>query len=626
MPRLAPALVSRFRRRRRAAVALGGFLAALIVAEGVSARDQVAPAATLGLEDIEAGSVGTARTVLAGTAIEEFDVEIVSIVHGTGPDQDMILAKGLGATIERLGVAQGMSGSPVYVGGKLIGAVSSTWSFASEPYLGITPVNQMAREAAFGFEARRAAIDPTSPRSPGVSASAGGGGAAVHWPGEADAAPLLAPPAAWTATGAPGFSPLGAPLVLSGFDPRVVELASGLFAPWGFTVAAGGGGGAGEVGGPLEPGATVGVRLAGGDVNMTALGAVTWIDGDRVHAFGHPLFQLGEVEMPIVTGLIHAVIPSRMISFKLGSGAEVVGTLTDDRRSGVFGRLGVVPHLTRFELAIARPGETERYGFDLVRHPALSSTLVGLTAANAVLARGGTFGEETVRYVQRVVLDDGRETTVRTLFAGDRTISQVTRALSDVASAIVTNPFETVAIDRIEAELTYEPGLHAAVLTEIAIDDDTPRPGDTILGTYTLRDFRGDETRHRFSVPLAPDAREGRYLLLLADAPTARLYESERDPRSFAPRTLDEYLERLATLRQPDDLHIHLYRSSPGVLIDGRPLPDLPPSVISVMRGSARSGVEEDLPAEIVHESRVPIGRFLQGGHSLLFEVRKDRP
>ncbi len=603
------------------ATALG---CAFLAAAGASVQadtldDFPAPAGSLGLEALVPGQIATARTVLQGTRIEEFDVEIVSVVRGIGPHQDMILAKGLGETIARIGVAQGMSGSPVYLDGKLIGAVSSTWSFALEPFLGITPVHQMAREAAWGFARTDAA---------GQDASIGS--AAPHWPGFGEAPPLLPPPPAsvassGTARSTPGFVPIGSPLVLSGFDPRVVDLASEIFAPWGFTVAAGGGGDSVE-GGRLEPGATIGARLAGGDANMTAIGTVTWIDGDRVHAFGHPLFLMGGADVPFVTGTIHAVIPSRMISFKLGSGADVVGTLTDDRRSGVYGRLGRIPRLTRFDLKIERDGESESYGYDIIRDPDLGPTLVGLTGTNSILVRGGTTGEETVRYVQRIVLDDGRETTVRTLFTGSRTISQIGQVLSEATAAIARNPFEEVSIDRIEAELTYEPGIRAAFLTEISIDDDRIEPGESLGGSYVLRDWRGREAPHRFEIPIPADAREGRYLLLVADAPTARRFESERDPRTFAPRTLDEYLVRLSELRRRDDIHIHLYRSSPGVLVDGRPLPDLTPSAMSVTRGSARSGVQENLPAEIVHEARIPAGRLIQGGHTLLLEVRKEKP
>jgi hypothetical protein len=556
------------------------------------------------LESLAPGTRGVARTVLSGTRISEFDVEIVSVVRRVGPGRDLVLAKGVGDEIERLGVAQGMSGSPVYVGGELVGALSSTWAFAKEPLFGITPAGQMAREAEWSW--RSAEHASTEPEADG-----GRGFLEGHAPPGHD--------------GAAGFAPIGSPLVLSGFDRRIVELAAERFEPWGFTVTEGGGaGGAGQQGGAIEPGATIGVRLAGGDVEMTAFGTVTWVEGDRVHAWGHPFFQMGDVEMPLVSGFVHATVPSQSISFKLSGGGEVVGTCISDRASGVYGVLGRTPRVTTFDLTVTALGEAETFHFELARNRFLTPPLVGITAANAVLKRAGAVAEETVQFRQRVVLGDGRDTVVETLIAGDQTLAQVTELLGAATRAIVLNPFEEVEIARIEAELTYDPAVRLGVITGLAVDDDTPEPGDVLRGHYTVRDWRGAERPHRFAIPNPKDAREGKYLLLVADAQTAERFEAERAPRLFAPRDLDEYLERLRRLRQTDEVHLHLYRGSRGVLIDGTPLPDLPPSALAVMRGPNRSGIEEELPAELVHEQRVPAGRFVMGGHNLLLEIRKE--
>jgi hypothetical protein len=576
-------------------------LAAVALA-GMAGPPASAPAQEpLPVDQVQPGSRGVARTVLRGTEVEEFDVEILSVIRNMTPKRDMILARALGEEMERLGVAQGMSGSPVYVDGKLLGAIATTWSFAQEPVFGITPAVQMESEADWARD---------------------------HGGGEASARPR--PPGfpdrpASPAEGAAGLRPIGSPLVLSGFDSRVVEAASELFGPWGVTVAEGGSAGRGE-GGPIAPGQTLGIRLVGGDVAMTAIGTVTWVDGERVYGWGHPFLQLGDVEMPAVNGYVHAVVPSAAISFKLASGGDVVGTITSDRGSGVAGNLGAAPPVTELDLTVVRHGAPERYRYELARNAAITHTLVGLTAANSILRNGRGFGEETVRFTQNITLGDGRGTTVETLIAGEQTVGQVVGLLSQATKAIATNPFEDVEIVRIDAELRYEPEIRMGVLTELTVDDDTPQPGDVIRGSFTIREYRGGERTHRFAVPLPEDAREGRYLLLVADSRTAEQFEAERDPRSFTPRTLDEYLERIRGLRQTDEIHVHLYRRSDGVLIDGRPLADLPPSALAVMRGAARSGVEEELPAELVHEERIPAGRFLSGAHDVLLEVRKEKP
>jgi SpoIVB peptidase S55 len=577
---------------------------------------------TFPLGDVRPGMTATFHTVMRDTTIEPFDVEVLSVVRNIGPGQDMILARALGDRIEHEGVSQGMSGSPVYIDGKLLGAVSSTWSFAKEPLLGITPVGQMMSEAEGSF--RRASVDgDAAPGRLGPGAAPGSGSGPPE--------PGTFSPSAALRGHAPqadprGFAPIASPLVLSGFDRRLVDLAAQWFEPWGFRVVEGGAAGGTQQGGAIVPGATLGVRVAGGDANMTALGTATWIDGDRVYGWGHPFFQMGDVEMPLVSGYIHATVASRQLSFKFGSGGEVVGTLVNDRRSGIAGRLGPGPHLTTFDVTVRRGDDAEHFHYELIRHPQLGPTLTGIVAANSVMANGGSFGEETVRFRQRIVLDDGRDTTVETVFSGEQTLSSIVDLLGEAAGVIANNPFERVAIDSMQAELTYEPGIRLGTITEIALDDDTPRPGDTLRGAYLLRDYRGEVSRHRFSIPLPADAPEARYLLLIGDSRTAERFEAERAPRLFAVRSLDEFLERIRRLKQTDEVHIHLYRQSEGVLVDGIPLPDLPPSAMAILRGAARSGAADDLPAELVAEQRDRAGKVVQGAHTILFEVHKETP
>jgi len=583
------------------------------------------PPVFLPLAELEPGSIATVKTVLQGTTIEEFEVEIVSVVRKIGPDQDMIIARGLGDRIEHLGVAQGMSGSPVYQDGRLIGALSSTWPFLREPLLGITPAEQMAHEADWSFAHQEEATVGTGTVGTGTVGTASAAAdlaARIGLPAPRGDRLRQSPPAP---RGGNGFSAIGAPLVLAGLDARLVGVAAQLFEPWGFTVAEGGGGMSGK-GGAMEPGATIGVRLAGGDANITAIGTVTWIDGDRVHAWGHPFFQVGDVEFPLVNGEIHTVVASSMISFKLGSGGDVVGTCTSDRRSGIAGRLGQEPRLIDFDIRLEQRGESRTWHYEIVRDRELAPALVGLTAANSILVREGGLREETVRFRQRIELEDGRETTVETVITGDRTAGQVSELLGAATRVIASNPFEDVAIRRIEAEIVSDPGIRATFLTQVSLDDRSPRPGDTVRGGWVLRDYRGGESRGRFAIPLPENAREGRYLLLVADAATAEEYEAERSPRDFAPRTLDEMLARLSRLRRTDELHVHLYRQSDGVLIDGRPLPDLPQSTRAIIEGTARSGRAAALPAELVHEERIPLDRFVQGAHTILFEVYEEKP
>jgi hypothetical protein len=174
-----------------------------------------------------------------------------------------------------------------------------------------------------------------------------------------------------------------------------------------------------------------------------------------------------------------------------------------------------------------------------------------------------------------------------------------------------------------DAAIAFDSGARLSAIMRVATEADSLLPGETIRGSYVLRDWRGEERTEPFSIALPTHARTGRYLLVVADGMSAEQFEAERNPRAFAPRSLDELLARIDRLRSTEEVHILLYRQTQGVLVDGRPLPDLPLSALSVMRSASRSGVEEDLPAELVAESRVPTGRFVQGSHTIRLDVRE---
>lgn len=619
-------------------------IATIAVLAASFALDADATPPTFPLESVRPGMIGIAHTVFSGTAIDTFSVEIVSVVRNIAPKQDMILARALGERMEHLGVAQGMSGSPVFVDGKLLGAMSSTWSFSKEPLLGITPFEQMLSESLtspqFGL------LDPAhhSGSGPFPEGTLAFGAARI----------------ADRSTSSP--CPIGSPLALTGFDRRLVSLADSLFRDYGVTVIEGGAVGRTDEGGDIRPGATLGVQVVGGDANMTAIGTVTWVEGNQVFGWGHPFFMSGEVEMPLVNGAIHGIIPSHLISFKMGSGGDVLGTIVADRRSGIYGRLGKIPRTVSYNLTVyrgghvfdsagaksdtgkagtngaagsgsaagqrkpARESSTETYHYDLVRDVNLLPMIVGLVSTNSFLVAGGAIAEETVAFEQSIQLEDGRKTSVRTFFAGDQNAAEISALLSEAVQVIVSNPFEEVEVRQIDATLRIQDDVKMAVITRVAADADTLSPGETLRGRYTLRDWRGQESTRGFSFDIPRTARTGRYLLLVSDGPTAEQFEAERNPRAFGPRSLDELLERIDRLRLTNEVHLLLYRATQGVLIDGTPLPDLPVSTLAVMHGAARSGSAAELPAELVGQTRHDAGRVVQGSHTIRIDVKKEKP
>jgi len=285
------------------------------------------------VEDVRPGMVGVARTVFEGTELQEFKVQILGVLRNVqGPRRDLILARLEGARLAESGVAQGMSGSPVYIDGRLIGAISySIGAFSKEPIAGITPIAEMKDATSLpvrrGTQQARLNL-PVTREGLAAALSAASAQLAPFARRPADVQVSGLSPSAGAQLGAM-LRPIATPLLMGGFEPETVDLISSPFSQAGFSPVLTGASGAQipAITGPLREGDAIGVALISGDLEMGATGTVTHIDGDRVYAFGHPFYNLGPTEFPMTRAYVHTILPSLMTSFKISSLGETIGVM-----------------------------------------------------------------------------------------------------------------------------------------------------------------------------------------------------------------------------------------------------------------------------------------------------------
>ncbi len=335
--------------------------------------------AQMGINEVRPGMVGVGRTVFDGTRVEEFKAHIIGVLENViGTHRNLILAKLEGGPLANTGVIAGMSGSPVYIDGKLVGAVSyALGSFSKEPIAGITPIAEMTDSTSFSdirppgtkvkveypftpeslTAAFRKALNwnrpfadrPSDAQLTGVSAISGLGGGEIGT--------LL--------------RPIATPLVMSGFEPELAGVLGNAFREQGFIPTGGSASGprAGEAPyeGPLKPGDAVGVMLVGGDLQLGGTGTVTHIDGDRVYAFGHPMYNLGPIEFPMTRAYVYTVLPSLFSSMKLSTTGEIIGTVVQDRATAIAGKLGAGPNMIPVTVSLeSARGPKQTFNFRVV--------------------------------------------------------------------------------------------------------------------------------------------------------------------------------------------------------------------------------------------------------------------
>src|SRR5438876_7639895 len=334
-----------------------------------------AAAETMPLSQIQKGMRGYGVTVFEGNRLDKFDVEILGVLHNIGPSQDLILAKVDSPVIQRAGVIAGMSGSPIYIDGKVIGALAWSWQFEKEPVAGITPIEEMLKIADLGASTSSAVIAAT-PRisaSEFVSAIANQKEAEVFEKLESGFA------SASPASTMSGVRPIAVPLSMSSFAPDTISRFSKYLDAMGFVAVPSGSTTAGASSSlskaEFHAGDAVGAVLLNGDFNVAATGTVTFIDGNRVYAFGHPFLDMGEVSFPMAKSDIIAVMPSLASSFKFANTGAIVGSFRQDRSTGIMGMIGDKADMIPIDLSVEGSGPGQSHHVNIGRHSLLAPPL-----------------------------------------------------------------------------------------------------------------------------------------------------------------------------------------------------------------------------------------------------------
>ncbi len=319
-----------------------GVTRAQLVAPGASAS-RGEPANIMPVKDVRPGMTGEGLTVFRGTKPEPFKFRVVSVLRNFLPKQDIILIRVEDERVEKSGVAAGMSGSPVYIDGKVIGAVAYAWSFSKEPLAGVTPIEAMLAEKS-------------RPRRRDGDVYADGGRARA--PGAAFAAEA----AATGGFGDARLEPVAVPLAVSGLSAEALSTVASDLQQLGLVPLRAGGGGPSlrPEKGHVEPGSAVGVELIRGDMSAVGTGTVTYVDGNHVFAFGHPMLGTGEVELPLVESEVHTFMPSLATSFKMASPLAEVGTLVQDRQSCIVGDLSRRTKMMPVQVTVRVPDSEPR--------------------------------------------------------------------------------------------------------------------------------------------------------------------------------------------------------------------------------------------------------------------------
>jgi hypothetical protein len=573
------------------------------------------------LEQVKPGMKGKGRTVFLAGDIQEFDVSILGIIANNQPKRNIILARFSGRGLEQTGIIQGMSGSPVYIDGKLIGAVAYSFPFSKEPIAGITPIGEMLAVAEETGPAKPSGVPAlplqTSLSLADVMAAAGERFAmrpTVFAQGQA-------------------LSPIGIPLVFGGFSRAVIEEARPLFASWGFSPMDWGaygqsGGAAPTAEMSLREGDPVAVELVGGDLRVAAVGTVSYVDGDRILAFGHPLYNLGKVDYAMAEASILAVVPSLESSFKLATAGRRLGRFSQDRTAGMLGEIGKMPQPVPLEIRLTEAGgRVKEFRVELTNDKLLTPLLLNMTVASLLSSEERSIGDISYALDGDVYLDNGAGVHLEDLFTGN--LDAAATGLSGLLTAVVyfvnNNEFEPVGIHRISLNIRAVEEARFSFLERVWLDKYEVSAGERIQVKVYGRAFGGQSFEQEAFIEAPPLPAGSEFHLIIADAASIHQIETlQYRSQDFQPRSLGQLIRLLNNLRKNNRIYFKMMAAKPGLFLKGEELPNLPPSMKSLFASPrAAASAPTELTRSTLREYQLPIPYVFRGLASIPVMIKR---
>jgi hypothetical protein len=569
----------------------------------------------MAVEEVRAGMTGVGYTVVHGTEPEEFGVEILGVLDNMQPNQALIIARLSGLGLEQSGVAAGMSGSPVYIEGKLVGAVAyRLGAFATEPIAGITPIDNMLRLT--GSEATRPAAAP-GPSAGGDMLAAAADLMRGRMPDMATLQPAVA---------AAGIAPIVTPVSIGGAHPEVVRRLGPLFAAMGWQPVIGGVSQNPRLSEPLKPGSAVAAQLMRGDMSLTATGTVTWVDGEQVLAFGHPFMQGGNVDFPMVGAEVLLVINSMADSQKLtAAGSQVIGSIRQDRLAGILGVVGPPPPMIPVRIGVQGAGVDEELHFEMLTDKSLSPTLLFLGLANGLQSVGALLGDSALQVAGELHLDpELGAVRIDNLFSSaSQAYFPLSQTITSIYELLYDNPFEPIEVRSVDLEITMRSDRRVAEITRVWADRVDVRPGDQLTVTVWLKPYRQPETAIEIGVRIPDDLAPGPLTLQVGDAALFSGEQGRPGPQPYPPQSIGQLIEKLNKTRRSDRVYYELSRAGAGAFYGGRSMPSLPPSVLQILTGGNTSGETVELRTTVLAEGAEQVEYVVSGEHRIELNVRR---
>jgi hypothetical protein len=592
------------------------FLAGLLCAGGTSNATAGTwdPAKYIGIDEIRPGMKAYCLTCYSGTKIEKFEMDVVSIIHNYEPGRDTILVQGTDERFIHTGPVWGCSGSPVYIEGRLAGALATAYTYSKDPLYGVTLIKDMLR-------VDKAVLPRPSPAHHGylLNFTEPIDFARIH---EQITTPQFSKPHTLT-----GMAALPCPLITSGLPTQVAEQLNESVEPLGLAVVSGTGGGIAtniDMDIQLAPGGCLAVPLVAGDISMEAIGTATDVVGDKVYGFGHSFLGYGPVNLPMATGQVHTVVSSVARSVKLASAIKIVGALTRDESTAVIGRIGAKPHMFPLTITTDDYRDTEKhvYNCQIAHDRSLTPILLNSTLAGVGARLGDLPPDHTIEYEVALGVEDAEPITFENVSTGLGLTEMIVETISPV-SMLMNNPYKKVDIQSIDFNVRIVPKSIASHIWSVDLSNSEVKAGQNIDIDVVIESVLAGKKKYECSFQIPQTLEPGKYELIVCGGYGYELFLRKAVPYRFISQNLAGLVEALRYLLaiERDKLYCVLVLPPGGVAIEKAELPDLPPTKALVLQNESRTLRTQ--PYQHWLEKRLETGTVISDRKSIRITVEK---
>lgn len=543
------------------------------------------PAKYISIDEVRPGMAAYCLTCLKGTEIEKFNLDVLSVVRNVDPGMDWILVKCTDDRFIHSGPIAGCSGSPVYIEGRLAGAIAYVpgGSFSKDPLFGVTPIEEMLKVGQSNPSQKHAI----------------GQGFVFDFSKPINLAEITEQITAGRSSAGRSVTSLTAlpcPLITSGLTGAAFKQLEGSVESFGLMVvpAVGGtaGQGATDKDAQLVPGAPLAVPLVTGDITMEVLGTATEVVDGKVYGFGHSYLGYGPVDLPMATAQVHTVVSSLFLSFKLGSVLKVVGALTSDESKAICGRIGAKARMIPLTIRVERYNDTKvrLYNCQMAHNQMLTPIALQSAVAGAVLSLGDLPPEHTIEYKVAIGIDGAESVSFKNVSASRGLAEIITDSIGSIA-LLMDNPYKKFDIKAIDFDVRVEPNNSISHIWSVELSDSKVKAGQQVQVAVVVESFLAEKKKYQFSLKIPEQAKPGRYELMVCGSYGYEQLLRKAVPYRFVVQDKSSLIKALNDVLgiERDRLYCLLLLPPAGVALEGAELPDLPATKALVLQDATRA-------------------------------------